>query len=386
MIQNLILLIIGLIGFPIAALILKNHKSSNVITVYFILIIITFSIRFFLTGLAHFTTDESLKFYYLRYSNSALIVIPLIYLYFKQIFKNDKTVEKKELLHFIFPISYIVFKINLEFFKIKDRSINEILFALLLLYVIYYIFLCYRALQQNIWQKKGLIKIVNKKSLSKNKWIYFVFLATMFMGIRFLGSLIFDYNFENGIINFSSRWISALVWLTVLFKILVTPELLYGYDLLRKKNDENRNDNLVLSSIWDVNLKIQIKNAQHLVLKEKIEPNILLYIEKIEKITICDQIFRDSSITMVAVANKLDIPKSHISYLFKYHSTISFSDYKKATRIQDAMQLINDDYLNGTTLDYLSKKVGFPSYNTFFTSFKEISGNSPVEYCQARQS
>jgi len=203
------------------------------------------------------------------------------------------------------------------------------------------------------------------------------------MGIRFLGSIIFELNFRNGIINFSFQWISALVWLIVLFKILVTPELLYGYDVLRKKNDENRNENLVLNSIWDVNSKIQIKNAQHLILKEKIEPNILLYIEKIEKITISDQIFRDSSITMVAVANKLNIPKSHMSYLFKYHSTISFSDYKKATRIQDAMQLINDDYLNGTTLDYLSKKVGFPSYNTFFTSFKEISGSSPVEYCQA---
>ena len=31
-------------------------------------------------------------------------------------------------------------------------------------------------------------------------------------------------------------------------------------------------------------------------------------------------------------------------------------------------------------LDSLSKKVGFTSYNPFFTSFKEVSGVSPLEY------
>lgn len=380
MTQNLILLITGIIGFLTAGLILKNHKFNSVVNVYFILIIITFSFRYFLTGLAYFTTDESLKLYYLRYSNSALIVIPLIYLYFKQLFKSEKAVEKKELLHFIFPIFFFVFKINLDFFKINNRTTVYILFALLFFYVIYYIFLCYRVLQQNIWKKKGFVKIAKKQSILKNKWIYFLFLATSFIGIRFLGSMIFDLNFRNGMINCSFQWISALVWLLVLFRILVTPELLYGYDVLREKNYENRNENLILNSIWDVDPKIQIKNAQHLLLKEKIEPKILLYIEKIEKITISDHIFRDSNIAMVDMANKLNIPKSHISYLFKYHSTISFSDYKKAIRIQDAIKLINDDFLKETTLDYLSKKVGFPSYNTFFTSFKEIAGVSPQEY------
>ena len=178
----------------------------------------------------------------------------------------------------------------------------------------------------------------------------------------------------------SFLWISALIWLFILFKILFSPEILYGYELLHKKIDENRNGNLVLNSIWNTSLKNEINNIQHLQLKEKIESNILTYIEQIEQISITDKIFRDSSIKMMNLANKLNLPKSHISYLFKYHSTISFSEYKKAIRIQDAIQLINEDYLNENTLDYLSKKVGFPSYNTFFTSFKEITGVTPLEY------
>jgi AraC-like DNA-binding protein len=168
----------------------------------------------------------------------------------------------------------------------------------------------------------------------------------------------------------------------VLFKILVSPEILYGYDVLHKKINENRNGKLILKSIWNINPKIEINNAQHLQLKEKIDANILTYIEEIEKISLTDKIFRDPTMTIVDIANKLNAPKSHISYLFKYHSTISFSEYKKAIRIQDAIKLIKDDFLKENTLDYLSKMVGFPSYNTFFTSFKEISGSSPFEYCK----
>jgi AraC-like DNA-binding protein len=50
-------------------------------------------------------------------------------------------------------------------------------------------------------------------------------------------------------------------------------------------------------------------------------------------------------------------------------------------RIQDAIKLINEDFLKENTLDSLSKKVGFLSYNSFFTGFKEISGSAPIEYC-----
>jgi AraC-like DNA-binding protein len=46
-------------------------------------------------------------------------------------------------------------------------------------------------------------------------------------------------------------------------------------------------------------------------------------------------------------------------------------------RIIDAVNLIETNYLNVNTLDSLARKVGFSSYNTFFTSFKEITGNTP---------
>ena len=383
MILNLIVLITGLIGFATVGLILKNNKLNSAMNVYIILIIITVSIRYFLMGLVHFTEDESFKSFCSRYSNFALIIIPLFYLYFKKLSDTDKRFQKKELLHFIFPVSFFIFILYLNSLKINNERTIYVLGAIFFLYAVYYTKGYYKLLKQNIWQENNTIKVVKKQNVLNKKWTYFLFFAILFLAVRLIGSLFLEINFGRNIKGFSYQWISALIWLIVLFKILSSPEILYGYDMLHKKIDENRNRNLFLNSVWNINPKIQINNAQHLQLKEKIAPLVLTYMESIEKISMTDKIFRDPTITMTDLANKLNAPKSHISYLFKYHSTISFSEYKKVIRIQDAITLIEEDYLKENTLDYLSKKVGFPSYNTFFTSFKEISGSSPNEFCKS---
>jgi AraC-like DNA-binding protein len=382
MIQNIILLITGLIGFLTAGLILKNHKLNSAMNTYIILIIVTISIRFFLSGLTPFIIDDSFTSHYLRYSNLYLVIIPLFYLYIKNLSKKTKKFNKKELLHFIFPISFIILINNLHLYKIVYKGISYVLYLIFFIYLGLYTFMCFKVLQQTIWIKKENIKLVNKQRFINSKWTIFLFIAMLLLVARLIGSIFFELKSKSIVNGFDFLWISALIWLIILFKIIVSPEILYGYDVLLKKIDKHRNGNLVLKSIWNVNSKIQINNAQHLQLKEKIEPNILTYIEEIEKVSMTDKIFRDPTITMVEIANELNTPKSHISYLFKYHSTISFSNYKKTIRIYDAIELINEDYLKENTLDYLSKKVGFPSYNTFFTSFKEITGTTPFEYCK----
>ena len=90
--------------------------------------------------------------------------------------------------------------------------------------------------------------------------------------------------------------------------------------------------------------------------------------------------FRKPEFTIKELALEIKIPVSHLKYLYKYHSKISFSDHKKIIRIKDALDLIDQNYLHTHTLESLSKKVGFASYNPFFTSFKEVVGKSPIQY------
>ena len=146
MILNLILLITGLIGFVTAGLILKNYKLNRAMNIYIILIIITVSIRYFLLGLAYFALDESFTSLCARYSNFALIIIPLFYLYFEKLSESNKAFEKKELLHFIFPVSFCIFMLNLDFFNINNEGVAYVLSTVFFLYIVFYTFRCYKLL------------------------------------------------------------------------------------------------------------------------------------------------------------------------------------------------------------------------------------------------
>lgn len=379
MIPNLILLITGLISFVTTGLIIKSHKLNSAMNIYIILIIIIISTRFFLSGLASFMEDVSFSSYCLNYSVFSIVTFPLFYLYYRKLSNPSIAFEKKELLHFIFPVSFSIFIVYIDLFEINTKG-GSVLYFMFFLYLVYYLFLSYQLLRQNIWIKKNTIKIVRTQNVLHRKWTYFLFLASLFIIARLFVSLFFELQEGIRLRGFRFQWISAVIWLLVLYKIIVSPEILYGYPELLKKIDEYRNENLNLNSIWDTSLNQPINNVQHLQLSDKIAPYILTYIEHIEKISINGKLFRKPTTSIEDLANMLNAPKSHIFYLFKYHSTLSFSEYKKAIRIQDAIQLINEGYLKENTLDYLSKKVGFPSYNTFFTSFKEISGSAPQEY------
>jgi len=383
MISNLIVLITGLIGLLTVGVLLKNYKSNNLMNVWSISILLIICFRFLLLSLSALVFQGSWQIVCKSYSNFAVVTFPMFYLYFKNLTTNDRVVHKADLLHFIIPIGFFVVSIINDFFEHILKNFNFLIFAIFFLYTIFYSYRSYKVLKKNIWSKKKTIKVFQQQEIKMIKWTYFLFLVLIFMVFRLLGSIFLKLVSSSSIGSVSFDWIGALLWLIILIKMIFSPEILFGIATLNKKIDETRNENLVLNTIWNIKSKMQINNLQHLKLKKIIDPNILHYIEKIEKISMEDKFFRNYSVVLTDLANTSNIPKSHLYYIFKYHSTISFSDYKKAIRIQDAITLINEGYLVNNTMDFLSEIVGFSSYNTFFTSFKDIVGVSPVEYFKA---
>jgi AraC-like DNA-binding protein len=83
------------------------------------------------------------------------------------------------------------------------------------------------------------------------------------------------------------------------------------------------------------------------------------------------------------MANELNIPVSHLIYMFKYHCQYTFTEYKTIIKIEDAKRLIESGFLTVNTLESLAIEVGFSSYNPFFTAFKKLTGKSPNEYAMS---
>ncbi|WP_223446655.1 helix-turn-helix domain-containing protein [Polaribacter litorisediminis] len=184
---------------------------------------------------------------------------------------------------------------------------------------------------------------------------------------------------------------SLVFWLVIFFKILISPEILFGLPILNStllKYNEIVSEKKEIVTTPDDNWILETsskKTTQDEKLQEKIRANIKNYIYEVDQLSTEKLIFRNPKISQSDIAEKLGVPASHIVYLFKYHSKISFSEYRMNSRIQDAIELIKEGFLNTETFESLAYKTGFASYNPFFTAFKKITTYSPQEFLKLKQ-
>ena len=171
-----------------------------------------------------------------------------------------------------------------------------------------------------------------------------------------------------------------MIWSSIFVKIILTPQILYGYNILNKTIDA-ATERLVLSSVWDLQGKVlPVTSEKDRKLEEKMKPLLLEYLHQMEEYSFRTQAFRDPDLTPDHIAVALKIPISHIHFILKFHCNESFTDYKKIVRIHDATKLLERGYLNDNKVESLASLVGFSSYNTFSIAFKNITGVTTQEY------
>ena len=379
MIINLLLAFAGILGFITLFIILFGYKTNKLINIHLVIIFLLMSSRFLIIGINGIVSNEYDPPLFRSFNVFFIFLAPCFYLYFKNLITSQKNFIPKDLFHFLFPLLFIIE----GRFSVLKNALN-IPFSFVYFFILYMIvtnILIFLMLKKNIWNKKGSLEIVAKQNLLIKGWSKYLFVALNLFTLRLLISLLIENKIDGFISGTYGIWVTAIIWIFIFTKILTSPEILYGYSILYKKSKENKNYITTNISHWKVVCKDTITNVQDLQLSERMNQNIEKYLNDIDKAVEKNNYFRNSKFTLTDFALKLNIPKSHLSYLFKYHSEISFSDYKKIARIEDALHLIQADYLKTNTFDSLAKEVGFSSYNPFFTSFKDIVGKPPQEFC-----
>ena len=378
MLSHIIVLFTGLLGFVVLIITLSQYRTNKIFNIYFAIIVLLVSIRYTLIGVKNLTNDILITETYRKADILFIVTAPLVYLYFKNLVKSQSKFVKSDLLHFVVPILFILeVKCNLieNTIGIK-RDFGLLIFFIAL--IITYNLLTFLKLKNNIWNKKGSLEIMVNQNLLIKKWSIYVYICLNFMVLRLFFSLFIEYKSNSIISGQYVVWAGSLIWAIIFIKIITSRDILYGYTFLN--NEKANSGNTIKISQWTSSKSPKITNIQDLQLNLKINAIVNQYIIDIDSTLEKNRYFRDPNFSFNDFALKLNIPKSHLSFIFKYHSKITFSDFKKISRINDAVQLIELDYLKTNTFDSLSKTVGFSSYNPFFTSFKDVVGKAPQEY------
>ena len=95
--------------------------------------------------------------------------------------------------------------------------------------------------------------------------------------------------------------------------------------------------------------------------------------------------FTDPDFDLTKCSQLLDIPTHHLSHFLKQNLNLSFSSYRNTLRINKAISLIKDGYLNVNTIDALALTCGFANRSSFSKVFKNSTGYSPGGYLQSIQ-
>ena len=342
---------------------------------YLAVMLITISFRLVFRGYLEITGQESLLID-ISINNFYVLILPFPYLYFKNLILQRSSMQWQELIHFIFPlllIQEIRFGLIQTFFHLDWTVLIK---AFIILLNIYYFSLSIHLLMRNVWREERKLKLETNHDKLLKKWTMVVFSAFTLMQIRLISVLLMNYNIHYFTDNYFI-WINSTIMFVVFMMIITSPEILNGY--ISQISREREVTSSALTN-WRLKSVHQISNTQDFQLSQKITTELNAYFQQIDQFIKQEHFFRQSGLSINDLALKLKMPKSHLSFIFKYHSSISFSDFKKLIRIQDAIALIDAGYLKSNTFESLSKEVGFSTYNTFYIAFKEVTNKAPHEY------
>lgn len=388
MTSNIILIFAGLLGYILVFITLINSKYNKILNSFLLFIIFISSTLKLIVGIGEIHDDVYLKTLYFKTNIYISLFLPSFYLYFKYLIRNQKHLNVQDLLHILLLLLALLEREFLVLDRIVGFKLNYYITQFYAVYSTVYLIMIFLILKKNVWSKKATLNYVITQNNLIKKWTIILFVVIVAFNLRFHILYHKEYLFfETSGIDYSVKylWATALVWVVLFVIILSNPEILYGYSIINETSNKIIS-NSISNNYWNINSKIKIHNNQHQLLKEKISSKIEVYLFELNELLYKNNYFRNPEFSMNDLAKVLNIPISHLKFVFKYHSKLSFSDYKKISRIQNSLELIKNNYLVTNTLESLSIEVGFKSYNPFFTCFKDVVGKSPHEYISSIKS
>jgi len=386
--HNIILLIVAILGVILITLLLSKNDVNKVST----LLLATFYFIFTVYSIQTYVIETGLLkkmpwFYGWPLVLYSLFSVP-IYFYFISICKDSFKWKWKYLIIFI---PFLLSSIDVIILYLKPASFyNEILekaslnsenrfevsYGLFSLNKHYFI--------RHLWQFIFLVSLfpmlkrfVNFKSTEKlkkilDRWLIFLFtsltimafLSTLFGIDEMIKMNLFQYVFNTSLAKPLFIYLFYAVVLGIGIAPIYFPSILYGFPQ-------------VLTPVTLVKTKInsdKIEDVKYGLDEVKIKSKLKLIEEK--KL----YLLQDFDLTMCA--KELNLPYHHLSYFLNQNFGISFASYRNNLRMDKAISLIKEGFLDGKTIQALSRTCGFASRSSFSKTFKNYTSFRLKEYSQ----
>ena len=316
---------------------------------------------------------------------------PAIYCYTLSLLNANFSFTKKQLLHFIPGITYLIFiiliciydKLIIQDYYFYadgiDKDFENWYQKLGLASMVFYFVLCLRC--YSIY-KKVIFQVVSYADRILFKWIQTYLIAFLLM---LLLPIIFDglAYFYPDLKSYTGSW-----WYFLFFSIVMYYIAIVGYSnsiqaTIPFKIAANNTHQIVLLSQTKnkVEEELVIDFDFEIVSKNNFE-EIDLWKSKIQVLIQEHSLYINSELTLADVANKLNTNVAVISKTINQGFKMNFNDFINTYRIEAIKQAFSTGEHKKTTLLGIAFDCGFNSKATFNRAFKKNTGLSPKEYLE----
>lgn len=292
---------------------------------------------------------------------SVIFLIPLYFLNLYTVVNSNLT--KGYLLHSIIPIliliNFLIFqsisKFNLGVFIIIYSSI----------YIIMSVVVVVRFLTQI---SENIIAFIFKKKV--RTWLIVFLTFSIYLYLIVLNSVA-NFAFSINLFEFIDTYIVTTVgYLIILIYIILNRNLILG-------RFTSKNYKEISLLFWSNSPLKKIEKKDVSQYKKLIPEELINGIIDMQKNYTQDL---DKKYSYGDISERMKVPLYKVKLLFKYHTSLSLTEFVNTLRIFHALILIDEGYLNSFTVESLGKKIGFNSRITFYNNFSKYMGMSVRNY------
>ena len=156
--------------------------------------------------------------------------------------------------------------------------------------------------------------------------------------------------------------------------VLVGMLLIYFYSKIRKLQNRMREERLILGTVRQQG---KVKETQTVLLEGKVDDimdELLSYMDS-------EKPYLNAKLSINEVASWLGCTETELSRLLNTHMKVNFANFVNIYRVKEVKKRLNQENLSKYTLKALSEQCGFNSKTTFYRVFKNVTGMTPMEYC-----
>jgi AraC-like DNA-binding protein len=389
------LLYITLFGFIVTFILFVNLRQSNKANQYLFFFFLINNVY----ALTHYATIDSqnedlIAIMLVNFSPVFVLTGPALYFYVRGLLRDDFTLRRSDLFHFIPFFIYFInisgylfssYEHKLEFARLIISNPAELMnvehlfipgivtFLVRPVFAIGYVL----ATAGMVFKYYRNNDFIEKQHTLIYKWLSFLLVTSLIIYVNFLLFSLVAINLSNyEEATEVGRYFLLIVLMGVILlniSLLFFPNILYGlpqldYPILASSKRQVNPEVTISEIVKKQPRSFEISEEKLALLKYKID----LYIEK--------KPYLNPEFNLTTMSSDTDIPIHHLSYYLNEHLHVNFNTWKNDLKITQVIKLIQEGSGEILTLDALAKQAGFGSRTSFFNSFKQKMGITPSEY------